>query len=126
MPGQNSNAATQLANNYAAMIGHVWFFMGGSLIALMMSIFDQTRRTALRLIVGCVFGGVGAVVAGMALKGWGTGWMLFGAGVAGVVTENIMLGFMKASQEFASNPLKTVTDVVKDILPNIPGFKKPD
>ena len=60
----------------------------------------------------------------MALSNWGTGWMLFGAGVAGVVTENIALGFAKASKEFSESPFKTIADFVRDILPSIPGIGK--
>lgn len=122
MPTNNNSALA----TYATIFSHVWFFLGGSLIALMMSIFDQTRRTALRLFVGCMFGGGGAVIAGLALQSWGTGWQLFGAGVAGVVTENLALGFAKASKEFSDSPFKVLTDFIKDTLPSIPGFKKPD
>lgn len=126
MPGNTPVTATQFAKDYSALIGHVWFFLGGGMIALMMSIFDQTRRTALRLLVGCIFGGLGGVVAGLLLENWGTGWMLFGAGVAAVTTENLALGFAKASKEFSDSPFKTLGDFVRDILPSIPGFKRPE
>lgn len=126
MPGQATNTATQFANNYAALIGHVWLFLGGSLMTLLVSIFDETRRTAIRLLAGCIFGGLGAIVGGMLLQNWGNGWMLFGAGVCAVMAENIVLGFVKASKEFSESPFKTLGSFLKDILPSIPGMKKGD
>lgn len=119
-----TTTATQFANHYASLIGHVWFFLGGSLMTLLVSIFDETRRTAVRLLAGCIFGGFGAVIGGMLLESWGTGWMLFGAGVCAVMAENIVLGFVKASKEFSENPFKTVGQLIKDVLPSFPGFKK--
>jgi len=111
-------------NAYVAYVGHLFFFVGGTLITLLVSIFDVTRRTALKLFAGCIFGGIGALVAGLALEGWGTAWMLGGAGIAAVMTENIVMGFVKASENFRDSPFATLGTFLKDLLPSIPGFGK--
>jgi hypothetical protein len=119
-----ANIAASVSPDYASAIGHTLFFVGGSLITLLASIFDATRRTALKLAAGCMFGGVGALLAGWIMEGRSLPWQLTAAGIAGVMTENIVLGFMNASKQFAESPLTTITNVVKDIIPSLPGMKK--
>jgi hypothetical protein len=46
----------------------VWMGVGGVMLVLLRSIIDGTRRTALQLLAGCVFGGLGAMAAGFV---WG-------------------------------------------------------
>lgn len=102
---------------------HALFFMSGSMFALLISIFDATRRTAMRLLVGCLVGGIGASVAGQIFEG--SRWQLLAAGIAAVITENMAMGLLKASREFSDHPFAVFGLVWKTISPTF-GFGKND
>jgi hypothetical protein len=99
----------------------VWMGVGGVMLVLLRSIIDGTRRTALQLLAGCVFGGLGAMAAGFV---WGQShYVYLICGVAAVVTENIVIGCFNMSQQFASNPRDVIGWFIQTVLPAIPLFR---
>jgi hypothetical protein len=99
----------------------VWMGVGGVMLVLLRSIVDGTRRTALQLLVGCIFGGLGAMAAGFV---WGQShYVYLICGVAAVITENLVIGFFNMSQQFAQNPKDIVAWFIQTVLPAIPLFR---
>lgn len=99
----------------------VWLGVGGAMLVLLRSIVDGTRRTALQLFVGCVFGGLGAMGAGFV---WGNShYVYLICGVAAVITENMVVGFFNMSQQFASNPRDVIAWFIQTVLPALPLFR---
>lgn len=93
----------------------LWAFTGGAILVLGQSILNGFKRRWASLLVGCLFGGFGSVIAGHI---WSDSrYLLIICGVAAVVTENILAGALSASQEFASSPIKTITHFAKAFLP---------
>lgn len=91
------------------------------MLVLLRSIVDGTRRTAAQLVVGCIFGGLGATAAGMV---WANSHYIYLiCGVAAIVTENVILGLFNASKEFAAKPKDFFGWAWKLIVPTIPFFK---
>lgn len=91
------------------------------MLVLLRSIVDGTRRTAAQLVVGCVFGGLGAIAGGVV---WGDSqYVYLICGIAAVVTENVIIGIFNASKEFRDNPKSFFTWAWKLIVPTIPIFK---
>lgn len=91
------------------------------MLALLRSIIDGTRRSALQLLVGCIFGGLGAMAAAFVWKD--SSWVYFICGVAAVMTENIVVGLFNMSKEFAANPKDVFAWAWKLVVPTIPFFK---
>lgn len=92
--------------------------VGGVMLVLLRSIVDGTRRTALQLLVGCVFGGLGAMAAGFM---WGESrYIYLICGVAAVITENVVIGVFNMSQQFAQNPKDILTWFIQTVVPAIP------
>lgn len=99
----------------------VWLGVGGAMLVLLRSIVDGTRRTATQLIVGCIFGGLGAMAAGFV---WGESkYIYLICGVAAVITENIVIGLFNVSKEFAERPRDVFSWAWKLIVPAIPTFR---
>jgi hypothetical protein len=99
----------------------VWMGVGGVMLVLLRSIVDGTRRTALQLLVGCIFGGLGAMAAGFV---WGQShYVYLICGVAAVITENLVIGFFNMSQQFAQNPKDILTWFIQTVLPSVGLFK---
>jgi hypothetical protein len=99
----------------------VWMGVGGVMLVLLRSIVDGTRRTALQLLVGCVFGGLGAMAAGFV---WGSShYVYLICGVAAVITENLVIGVFNMSQQFAQNPKDIVAWFIQTVVPAIPMFR---
>jgi hypothetical protein len=99
----------------------VWMGVGGVMLVLLRSIVDGTRRTALQLLVGCIFGGLGAMAAGFV---WGQShYVYLICGVAAVITENLVIGFFNMSQQFAQNPKDILTWFIQTVLPSLSLFK---
>lgn len=95
----------------------VWMGVGGVMLVLLRSIIDGTRRTALQLLVGCVFGGLGAMAAGFV---WGSShYVYLICGVAAVITENLVIGLFNMSNQFAQNPKDVIAWFVQTILPSL-------
>lgn len=98
------------------------FFISGAMFALLISIFDAGRRTAARLAAGCFLGGIGALLAGQIFAG--SKYQLLAAGVAAVITENIVIGLVKASRDFSTSPLKTFAELWGIVSPTFNIFKR--
>jgi hypothetical protein len=99
----------------------VWMGVGGVMLVLLRSIIDGTRRTALQLLVGCIFGGLGAMAAGFV---WGQShYVYLICGVAAVITENVVIGVFNMSQQFAQNPKDIIGWFIQTVLPSLGLFK---
>jgi hypothetical protein len=99
----------------------VWMGVGGVMLVLLRSIIDGTRRTALQLLVGCIFGGLGAMAAGFV---WGQShYVYLICGVAAVITENVVIGVFNMSQQFAQNPKDIIAWFIQTVLPSLGLFK---
>jgi hypothetical protein len=95
--------------------------VGGVMLVLLRSIIDGTRRTALQLLVGCVFGGLGAMAAGFV---WGQShYVYLICGVAAVVTENLVIGLFNMSSQFAQNPKDIIAWFIQTVLPSLGMLK---
>jgi hypothetical protein len=95
----------------------VWMGVGGVMLVLLRSIIDGTRRTALQLLVGCIFGGLGAMAAGFV---WGQShYVYLICGVAAVITENVVIGVFNMSQQFAQNPKDIIAWFIQTVLPSL-------
>lgn len=87
-------------------ISAAWLFASGAIIALLRSVVDGTRRSFVRLVVGCIFGGLGAYLAGFAFEGkW---FAPFAIGAAAVMTEHLALGLYRLSVAFAEDPVALI------------------
>lgn len=88
------------------LISAAWLFVSGAIIALLRSVVDGTRRSFVRLLVGCFFGGVGAYMAGFAFEGrW---FAPFAIGAAAVMTEHLALGLYRLAVAFSNNPVAMI------------------
>lgn len=99
----------------------VWMGVGGVMLALLRSIIDGTRRSAVQLLAGCIFGGLGAMAAAYVWQD--SKWLYFICGVAAVMTENIVIGLFNMSKQFASDPKDTFAWAWKLVIPAIPIFR---
>lgn len=99
----------------------VWMGVVGAMLVLLRSIIDGTRRTALQLLAGCMFGAIGAMAAGYV---WSSShYVYLICGVAAVITENVVVGFFNMSQQFAANPRDLIAWFINTIIPAIPLFR---
>ena len=96
---------------------NIWVFAFGSMVALLRSVVDGVRRSGLRLFVGCIFGGLGAVLIHDATQG--DKLRLIYTGLAAVITEQIVIGIHKAGIDFSSKPF----EILSKLLEMIPHFR---
>jgi hypothetical protein len=95
------------------LLHSMWIFTGGAILVLLQSILSSAKRNWWALLAGCVIGGAGSWVAAQI---WGDSrYVYIICGAAAVMTENLLLGAVKASKEFANNPI----EVAKTILPSL-------
>jgi hypothetical protein len=99
----------------------VWMGVGGVMLVLLRSIVDGTRRSALQLLGGCIFGGIGAMAAGYVWSG--SHYVYLICGVAAVITENIVIGIFNMSQQFANDPKDVFAWAWKLVVPELPFFR---
>lgn len=93
----------------------MWVFSGGAVLVLLQSLVTGAKRRWASLLIGCFFGGVGSTIAFMV---WGSSpYIPIIAGVAAVVTENLLNGALNASKQFADSPIKVLTHFAKTFLP---------
>lgn len=104
-----------------AISSEVWMGVGGVMLVLLRSIVDGSRRTAAQLLVGCIFGGLGASAAAFVWKD--SHYVYFICGVAAVITENVIIGVTNMSKEFAEKPQTFFGWAWKLIVPTIPFLK---
>jgi len=98
-----------------AIVHAMWVFTGGAILVLLQSIIAGAKRTWWSLLIGCAFGGLGSWVASQI---WHNSPYVFViCGIAAVVTENLLIGAMNASKEFAESPIKVLTHFAKVFLP---------
>lgn len=90
----------------------MWLFTGGAILVLLQSILHEVKRNWWSLLAGCVLGGAGSWVAGQI---WGDSkYVYIICGAAAVMTQNLLLGAVNASKQFAADPI----DVAKVFLPS--------
>lgn len=114
----------QLKNMPAELVNSLWVFLGGSVVALLRSLVDGTRRNAFRLALGCLFGGIGAVVADRTFAT--TSWHIFWIGVAAVITENVVIGLFNASQKFKDDPINVFKAIWEIVVPSLGQLRGSD
>ena len=102
----------------------VWFAGGGAMLTLLRSIVDGSRRSALQLIAGCVFGAAGAALAGYVFHD--SKWVLPLAGASAVMTEHVILGLFNASKEFSDHPIEVFARLWRLIVPTFTSNDKKD
>lgn len=101
--------------NNAELTNQMWVFTGGAILVLLQSLISGVKRRWLSLLVGCFFGGVGSSIA---FHIWGSSpYIPIIAGVAAVVTENLLAGAIAASREFAESPIRVISHFAKMFLP---------
>lgn len=93
----------------------MWAFTGGAILVLLQSIISGTKRNWWKLLIGCVFGGIGSWVAGQIWTD--SPYLIIICGVAAVITENILGGLVNASKQFADQPIKIATHIARTFLP---------
>ncbi len=82
---------------------HVWLATGGAILVLFQSILSGTRRVWWRLLMSCAIGGAGSALAGMIFSD--SRYVYVICGVAAIMSENIIFGLFKASEEFKDSPI---------------------
>lgn len=93
----------------------MWVFTGGAILVLLQSILQGTKRRWWSLLIGCAFGGAGSWVAAQI---WGDSkYVYIICGVAAVVTENVLIGVVNASKQFADSPIKVGSQLAKMFFP---------
>jgi hypothetical protein len=93
----------------------MWVFTGGAILVLLQSILSGAKRNWWSLLIGCALGGAGAFLAGHI---WADSKYVYViCGIAAVVTENLLLGVVKASQEFAQHPIKVGIQIARTFFP---------
>jgi len=113
-----------------ALSSHAWNATGGALIVLFLSIINESRRTWYRILIGCVFGAIGASAVGFLFaEQW---WVYPACGLAAVMTENVLMGFMNMSKQFSDDPIKVFSHFWKMVMPTFgkatgeSDYKNPD
>jgi hypothetical protein len=97
----------------------MWTFTGGAILVLIQSLVSGVKRRWFSLLVGCMFGGAGAVIGWGVLQEFKFGIYVtvFLSGVAAVVAENVVAGFLNMSKQFADNPIAVFSHFAKMFLP---------
>lgn len=104
------------------VLNTVWVFLTGSVLTLFRSIVDGTRRSVKALVLGCLFGGLGAIVA---YDMFATSeWRVFWTGCAAVIAENFIVGLFNASARFREKPIDTFKDLWAAITPGLASVKE--
>lgn len=104
--------------------GHMWLFTGGAIIVLLQSIVSEAKRKWWSLLIGCIFGGLGAWTVGQLWPTGGfwvfnsNGWKYVFMGMGAVMAENFLNGFQALSKQFAETPVKFATHMAKVFLPS--------
>lgn len=99
---------------------HVWIATGGAILVLLQSILSGTRRVWWRLMLSCVVGGAGATLAGVVFSE--SRYVYAICGVAAIMSENIIFGLFKASEEFKDSPIEVFSKLWRLVMPS---FGKP-
>jgi hypothetical protein len=97
------------------MVQALWLFSGSAILVLLRSIVDGTRRVWYRLLTGVVLGGLGGAMAGLAFAD--SKFVYAICGVAAIMTENIVLGLFKASQQFSDDPISVFSRIWRLVMP---------
>lgn len=101
--------------NNTDILHSMWIFTGGAILVLLQSILHEAKRNWFQLLAGCVIGGAGAWVAGQI---WGDSkYIYLICGAAAVMSQNLLMGAVNASKQFADNPI----EVGKLFLPKLFG-----
>jgi hypothetical protein len=97
----------------------MWVFTGGAILVLLQSIVSGAKRRWFSLLIGCLFGGIGAMIGWGFFQGFEFGpyATAFLAGVAAVISENVLAGVVNASKQFADSPLAVFTHLFRTIVP---------
>ena len=111
----------QLTDLPREVINTVWVFLAGSVLTLFRSIVDGTRRSAKALVLGCIFGGLGATIAYDMFAS--SDWRVFWTGCAAVIAENFVVGLFNASKKFRENPIDTFKDLWATVTPGLSAVK---
>jgi hypothetical protein len=98
----------------------LWLFSGSAILVLLRSIMDGTRRVWYRLLTGCVLGGLGGALTGLAFAD--SKYVYAFCGIAAIMTENVVLGLFKASQQFSDDPITVFSRLWRLVMPT---FGKP-
>lgn len=114
--------STQLADLPREVVNTIWVFLSGSVLTLFRSIIDGTRRSAKALVLGCVFGGLGATVAYDMFAD--SDWRVFWTGCAAVIAENFVVGLFNASKRFRESPIETFKDLWAAVTPSLSAIKE--
>lgn len=100
------------------LLHSMWIFTGGAILVLLQSILSGAKRNWWSLLAGCAIGGAGSWVAAQI---WGSSHYIYLiCGAAAVMTENMLLGAMKASKEFADDPITIAKNFVPLLNNNSP------
>jgi hypothetical protein len=93
------------------LLHSMWIFTGGAILVLLQSILSNAKRNWWALLAGCAVGGAGSWVAAQI---WGDSkYIYLICGAAAVMTENLLLGAVKASKQFAEDPIM----IAKTLIP---------
>lgn len=107
--------------NITSMPNEVWAAVGGAMLVLLQSILSGVRRVWWRLLLSCILGGAGAALAGHIFAD--SKWVYPICGAAAIMFENIVLGLVKASEEFKDSPIKVFAQLWRLIVPSV--FQRP-
>lgn len=113
--------SSQIADLPKEVVNTVWIFLAGSVLTLFRSIIDGTRRSGKALVLGCLFGGLGATIAYDMFAG--SEWRVFWTGCAAVISENFVVGLFNASKRFREKPIETFKDLWAAVTPGLSAIK---
>lgn len=100
----------------------IWTFLAGSVLTFFRSIIDGTRRSAKALMLGCLFGGLGATIAYDMFAT--SDWRVFWTGCAAVITENFVVGLFNASKRFRESPIEVFKELWGAVTPGLAAVKE--
>lgn len=105
--------------NNTELIHLMWTFTGGAILVLLQSLVSGVKRRWFSLLIGCGFGGAGAVLGWGVLQEFKFGIYVtvFLSGVSAVVAENVVAGFINASKQFAERPIEVLAYFAKMFFP---------
>jgi hypothetical protein len=98
-----------LANLHPSTINAILIFAFGFVVALVRSLVDGARRSIPKLLLACIFGGLGAVVADQVFAD--SQYHIFYVGVAAVIAENFVLGVFNMSAKFRDDPIVFIKEM---------------
>lgn len=111
------NQLIEFVQNTPALISTVWVFVCGSLVAMLRSAVDGVRRSFGRLLVGSLFGGIGAIIANNTFDE--SSYKILLIGVSAVIAENIVIGLSNASKKFSTDPWPLLKELFAIIVPGL-------